>query len=310
MKGIFSNKKVWIVVGCVAAVLAVIGIVLGVVMNREPAYRTVQVYQLDGEANVERPGQGSLAAYLNMRLLNGDRVGTLPASWLYMLMDGSTYLLAEPETTFALEATGSEASPKTKLTLESGALIQHITKALADDASYEVTTPNSTMAVRGTSFRVKVVYDAQGVSHTLLEVLEGTVEVRLRYPDGSLSEPRRFTAGQSVSIWGDDTTSDYDGGVGEIDYPAMDFPALEFLKVCIDHGDGFDTTKPEVDAVIALKKTEFPVRFLVDGEVFATQSVLYGNTAHAPALLPEDEGDWDFDFDTPVKGPVDIPWKR
>lgn len=290
--------------------LVLVAAVLVLVFSRS-GYRSVQVYQLDGTAQVQRESAGALQAYVNMRLENGDRVETREASWLYLKADDDKYMLAEPLTRFTLEATGSSRDSRTKLTLEEGALDTHVTRKLSAQSSYEVSTPNSTMAVRGTSFRILVWYDGQGVSHTLLKVFDGTVEVHLVYPDGSLSqEGRRFTAGQSVTIWGDDETSDYDRSVG-VDYYSLEIETLTFLKIGISESeDGqFQITVPELDEIVTLKQTRFTVSFLVGEELFGTQSVLYDQTAHAPSLLPDLLGHWDFDFDTPIREDVTIRWR-
>ena len=206
----------------------------------EQKYRSVQVYQLDGEAEVLR-SSAAISPYVNMMLENGDQVSTFSESWMYLKMDEDKYLLAEPETRFLLQASGGGSKTRTIIRLENGALISHLIDPLQDGSSYEVVTPNSTMAVRGTSFRVFVWFDPDGISHTLLQVFEGTVEVRLTYPDGSSgADARFFTTGQAVLIWGNGTFSDYEEGPFSIRYRTLRFRTLEFLELGLQNLSGYD----------------------------------------------------------------------
>jgi hypothetical protein len=155
-------------------------------------------------------------------------------------------------------------------------------------------------------------FDENGVSHTLLQVFEGVVEVHLLYPDGTVSqEGRKFSAGQEASIWGNDETSDYDQTDSDIDYYALDIPTLEFLKVGISNGvDEYVLTIPDVDEIIRIKQSYFDVTFMADGRVFGTQSVLFDHCATQPSLRPAVSGSWDFDFSTPIRGNTEFHWKN
>ena len=297
------------IIGAVAILIA-LGVVFFFPRQSDDAYRTIKVYRVEGTAEVDRPGVGVSAPYVDMMLQNDDRVATMADGWLYLLMDGSKYLLAEPETTFTLEASGTNDSNQTRLSLEAGSLVSHITEPLSDDSSYEVSTPNSVMAVRGTSLRVYVWRDEDGVSHTVLQVFEGTVKVRLVYPDGTLSEERAFTAGQAAYIWGNNVTSDYESTSDEIDYYDLETDTLEFLKVGIEGLDDYTLTVPDVDEIIRLKQTLFTVRFMVGGNIFGTQQVRFGQRAVEPVLRPTATGSWDFSFDTPIRQDTDVHWQE
>ena len=106
---------------------------------------------------------GTMEAYEGMRLESGDRITVGADSWLKIKMDEDKYALVEPGTILRLEASGSSTDSKTVLHLEAGAVSSRLESKLSDGASYEVNTPNSTMAVRGTVFRVEVTIDENGV---------------------------------------------------------------------------------------------------------------------------------------------------
>lgn len=310
MRQFLGTRAGKIAIGAVVAVL--VAVAVAVFFMLQSGYRTIQVYDVDGQVEVDRPGTGVTAPYINMMLESGDKAATMVDGWLYLIMDSDKYMLAEPNTRFSLEASGTITDSITRLNLEQGALVSHITKPLSDKSLYEVTTPNSVMAVRGTSFRVEVWYDEDGVSHTKLQVFEGVVEVRLLYPDDSLDdEVRLVKAGQTITMWGDDRTSEYDEFVDEIDYISLEIKTLEFLKIGIGEGfDEYDITIPDVDDIIALKQTYFEVKFTVDGETFGTQSILFDNLASEPTMRPKSSGSWDFDFDTPIREDTEVQWKE
>ncbi len=300
-----THKGLAIGIGAVVAA-AVIALVVWLVLR--DGFRTIQVYQLDGTVEVTRQTQ-TMTPYVNMMLESGDAAETFTESHLYLEMDGDKYMLAEPETRFSLIAEGTRKNSRTKIHLEAGGIVNHITKPLGDNGSYEVTTPNSVMAVRGTSFRVFVWTDEEGVTHTILQVFEGIVEVHLLYPDGSLSEEgRRFEAGTTVSIWGNDETSDYDYVLDEIDYISLSIPTLEFLKIGIRGLDDYSITLPAVDEIIRLKQTYFPVHFMNGEQEFGTQSILFDNLASEPTISPTAEGHWDFDFSQVIREETTIQW--
>ena len=303
-----SKKGKWFLFG--GGALAIIAAVVLIIVLHDPGYRTIQIYRLDGEAEVERAAVGTMTPYVNMMLESGDRARTMPDGWLYLRMDDDKYMLAEPNTTFSLRAEGTKKDSLTYLDLEIGALVSHITRPLSEKSEYEVSTPNSVMAVRGTSFRVEVWFDEDGVSHTLLQVFEGVVEVHLLYPNLTMSqEGRFFTAGQSVLIWGNTVTSDYEGEPGDIDYISLEIPTLEFLKIGAENDEGgYSITIPDIDDIIRLKQTYFDVKFMVNGRVFGTQSILFDNYATEPTLLPQPNGHWDFDFETAIRAETEINW--
>lgn len=70
-----------------------------------------------------------------------------------------------------------------------------------------LSTPNSTMAVRGTKFKISVDLDADGSSHTVLSVYDGNVETRLVSPNGVVGEPVFIGPGKQIRIGGNANNS-------------------------------------------------------------------------------------------------------
>ena len=311
MKGFFKSSTGVIILVAVILAVVLIGIILWVVIaGNKGTYRNVQVYQVDGHAEVYRGDKDPVEPYANMRLVNQDRVKTMTNCYLYMKMDGDKYMMAEPETEFSLEAAGTSRNSRTRISLASGSVVTHVTKPLSTEAVYEVITPTSTMAVRGTSFRVYVWTDDEGVIHVAIQIMDGSVEVNLIQPDGSVNtDTVTVDGGQTALIYQDETHTDFETILDTVDYMELDLETLEFLGIALEHGKKLSIGDRELAELIALKSTVFRVVFLSPyGTEFASQEVYYGKKATPPMMTPTVKGHWDYDFTKPIKDDVKIRW--
>ena len=226
--------------------------------KKEEAYRNIKVMSINGSATVERASVGTLDAYADMKLENGDRLSVDGSSSLTLSMDDDKYAMLEPGSSLTLEADGTKENSRTVIHLEAGAVMNYLSEKLSEGSSYEVTVPNSTMAVRGTVFRVAIVYDENGESYTTVQVFEGIVGCRLVFPDGTISEEEvQLAPGKEVLIHGDTSISEYVGDKGhDIDYTTLNREALEFLLFCID--DGADLCIPREEVEELLRRLDQP----------------------------------------------------
>lgn len=222
-------KKALVATAAVGTALAV-GVAIAI--PKEETYRVIQVYEIDGTAQVTREDIGQMDAYVNMQLQSNDQADTGSDSYVQMKMDEDKYLLMEPDTSIRIEATGNETDSKTKIVLTKGAIVNRIEKKLSEDSSYEVETPNSTMAVRGTQFRVAISEpDENGDVYTTLEVYDGSVEsvINETNPDGSVTQKKvTVTAGKKVLIRGTLEDAEYVGEAQDVVYD-YDNPVLNFI---------------------------------------------------------------------------------
>ena len=241
-----KRKKIIIFAGGILFLAAIICAVLFSI-NRKEEYRTIQIYKIEGSAAVDRDGVGSIDAYDGMMMQSGDTVCTDKESCLYFKMDEDKFALLEPESTVRMEASGTSTDSRTTFYLESGALVSRLDRKLSPKSVYEVNTPNSTMAVRGTIFRIEVTYDENGVSYTNVYVFDGTVECRLIFADGSVDENvKQAQKGMLIRIRGDNTTSEYIVDDGTIDYGQLPAEVLRFLKAAIEEGIELPVSKEAV----------------------------------------------------------------
>ncbi|MBR3770957.1 MAG: FecR domain-containing protein, partial [Clostridium sp.] len=227
--------------------LLCIATLIGCGGKKEEDYRQIQVYKIEGTAKVARQGS-NMDAYENMQLQSGDMIETIAESYLQLKLDEDKYILVEPDSKISLQATGNSVDSKTKINLEKGAIVNQIDNPLSKDSSYEVTTPNSTMAVRGTTFRVELTTDEKGETHAKVAVYGGKVECNLVFPDGTIAEPVMIEAGTEVLVWGDDVESEY-VGTGNISYGELKELVLDFLEVIINSGEELSITKEQIEVL-------------------------------------------------------------
>ena len=143
------KKKYFLYGGAGVAVVALAVILILFFTKKKETYRTILVLETKGSVTVQRDG-GSIAAYQDMRLRNGDGMN-VPGSGLARLkLDDDKYVFLEENTTISLQAAGTAADSRTIIYVEEGNMLTEIQKKLSADSSYDIVTPNTTMAIRGT----------------------------------------------------------------------------------------------------------------------------------------------------------------
>lgn len=296
-----KEKSIYLKVIIPLVVVAIIGIAVGVLfLNKEEGYRLIQVYQVNGEATIERENIGSMEAYENLNLISGDWVKTLSESFLRLKLDDDKYALLEENTVLEIFATGDDASSKTDIRLEQGAITVEVENKLNEDSSFEVTTPNSVMAIRGTVFRIATEEDEDGKPITKITIFEGKVTVQKKNEDGTVSEEVAIESGKEALIY-KDNNEEVLVILDEIDTSDLPLEVLEFLKEVIDGGHEIIFSAEEIVELIEGSDNQvYTVTFMYNGSVFGTQQVKGGELASKPTLMPAPSGSWDYDFTTPI----------
>lgn len=301
-----KGSKKWIIIVAIAIVAVVVGCLIAVFASKEEAYRLIKVFELEGKATVTRENIGDLDAYNNMVLESGDTVFQ-NEGMMTLKMDEDKYVYVEQDTKFSLVAKGDSANSKTSIELEQGAITNEIQNKLSDESSYEINTPNSSMSVRGTVFRIYTYTGEDGIKYTVVAVFEGTVTTRLCYADGTTAENEVSVAkGKQVIIYEDDVKTDYLTDVEDIDYSQIPPEVIEKLVEISENGTELSLTTDELKAY--LEKGPHTVTFMYNGSVFGTQTVEDGACAQVPTLNPAASGSWDFDFSQPITEDTEINW--
>lgn len=281
MQKLMSYKKVMICACAAVAVIAVAAIVL--LSNKEEAYRSILVYDVDGNAVIERANVGAMNAVENLYLESGDRVSVAADSGMRMKLDDDKYVMAEANTIFSVEAEGTNADSRTKICLEQGAITNEIQHPLSEASSYETSTPNSVMAVRGTIYRVELYVDENGKQDTKLCCFQGKVETTPILPDGTFGEAVLVPAGSELTVYQDGTTDD----VKDIAYDELPRQAVENLISMVESGQS--VTGISLEELIQLISATEDISEVSESEIEQTKSDTAEQTAVEETASESDE---------------------
>ncbi len=138
-------------------------------------YRSVKIEETEGITEVKRTQDQSLTAYEGMKLTQGDDVYVTEESSMVMQLDDDQYVFADAHTKFHLDVSGKKEEGKVQIVLSEGSVLIEIQNKLSAEEVFEVTTPNATMAVRGTVFYVETDKDETGEQVTKVSVFQGEV---------------------------------------------------------------------------------------------------------------------------------------
>ena len=291
----FRNRRLIFILVLVVVLIALIAAAIFLAGRRARAARSLTVYRVEGDCGVERAGEGTILPQEDTALRSGDVLRTGADGGLYVRLDGNKYIFADADTRCTLEAGGNARENDTLLKLESGTLMVHVMNALGAKSSFVVETADASFAVRGTSYRVDAIDGG-----TVLYVFDGKVEVTPK----AGGETQTFTRGQLARLRGGAVVSVED----DIDYDSMSLEALSFLNTAAEKGKILSISTADLQETIAHNGGMLLVKFLVGDEVFGTQTVAYGEHAPAPKLLPAPEGDWNYDFSTPITRDTESVW--
>ena len=250
MKNFLKTTKGKVVAGVSgAATVAVVAVIIVLFVLGDKGYRTVSLEELNGTTIVTTDGTKEKEAYKGMHLYSGDDVKVQKESDLTMLLDMDKYVYAEEGTHFWLECAGKKDSTQTVIKLEDGSVLNRLKNNLNEGEVYQVDTPNSTMAVRGTVFRVTVYRGEDGLSYTLIEVFDGLVQVDLKNEQGEYNGvSETFGPGESALVRGNDEFSEFvvgDNGEIKQEIAYKDIPqgTAKVLVKFIDDGEKLCITK-------------------------------------------------------------------
>lgn len=242
---LMSHKK--LIIGACAAAVVIVVATVALLSNKEETFRSILVYDVEGNAVIERETVGAMDAAENLYLESGDRVSVAADSSMRMKLDDDKYVMAEADTVFSVEAEGTEADSRTRICLEQGAITNEIQHPLSEGAQYETSTPNSVMAVRGTIYRVELYEDENGSQNTKLCCFQGKVGSKPILPDGTYGEEILIPAGSELTVFEDGTVGD----VRDIAYDELPAQAIQNLTEMLENGQSMTGISLETLAELA-----------------------------------------------------------
>ena len=238
--------------GAIAAISAgavvVGGIVVAVLLNLDgkTAFRNITVIDTLGTVSVYRESvNDTLDAYVDMNLESGDEVTVGPSSELDLKLDDDKFVYVEENTKMSLKAEGDSDNSKTQIFLSEGATLHKLDSKLSDSSTYEIETPNATMAIRGTITWARVYKGADGEVHSDFQVYEGKTELQLHTVDGTpIGNPVDIPEGYQVLTRGGQDFSeiilqnvnDKEEELAPIDYKDLPTQTLKILKGIMNSG--------------------------------------------------------------------------
>ena len=143
------KKKYLLFGGAGVAVVAAAVLLILLLTKKGEKYRTILVLETKGDVTVQRDG-GTISAYQDMRLRNGDGMKVPGGGLARLKLDSDKFVYLEENTTISLQAAGTAADSRTIIYVEEGNMLTEVQQKLSVDSSYDVVTPNTTMAIRGT----------------------------------------------------------------------------------------------------------------------------------------------------------------
>ena len=185
----------WIIASVILGVIILILLILIIVRKFGP--RSIKFVEYTGMIDVERDDD-YVDTEPEMKLKSGDLITVNSGSTLSLLIDSDKHLEFDPDSSFYVYATGTKGNGKTHIDLIEGSSLIILDKKLGGGSTFEVTTPNATLNVTGTTFTVSY---SSYTDATNVSVTEGNVSVS--YGEGQSAD---LMAGNGCSIEGEEFT--------------------------------------------------------------------------------------------------------
>ena len=166
-----GKKKLIALIAAITAVVCIVAVVLIQVFTG--GHRVIKVNTFEGAVELARNDEPS-DIMEGMNLKSEDMITTGVDGVAELLADEDKVIVAQPNTCFAIKSKGNQDKGKLQIELQYGATVVDIANKLPDGSEFEVTTPNASMSVRGTTFSVR--YDAPD-NVTIVITNDGVVEV-------------------------------------------------------------------------------------------------------------------------------------
>ncbi len=174
LKGIAMKKKGYKILIISLVAVLVIAAVVGVVAFINSGHRVIKIEDYKGDVELERDGD-EVDIFEGIKLRSEDEITTGERSEAELLCDDDKHILARENTCFTIISKGNKKEGKLEIELLYGATLIDIEEKLPDDYDFEVSTPNASLSVRGTTFEVE--YNPE-LNKTIVNVTDGKVKVK------------------------------------------------------------------------------------------------------------------------------------
>ena len=198
-----TNRKKWLPAVLCVVLIAVIGTTLLLVLPRlTKGRRQISLLEAEGTVQVER-GDKTLNGQTDMALRTGDVLVLGENSSARVRLDDDKFLYLGAQSRVQLTADGTADSSRTLVTVEKGSVMTEVKRKLSAASTFNVVTPNSNMAIRGTKTLTEVFEDVLGAIKTSAAVIEGQVSFKTVQTDATgkaAVAAVNLSVGQGMSI--------------------------------------------------------------------------------------------------------------
>ncbi len=152
-----------------------------------------RLYQTEGTVTVQNQNGKEITAMQDMKLFNGYQVSTEQKSYAWFEADSTKLFKMDAVSNLEVRKKGKQS----ELLLNSGNLFFNVTEHLQDDEVLNIRTSSMVVGIRGTSGWVKVIDQY----HTILYMLEGSVEASVTDPVSGQRKSITLRGGQRAEFW-------------------------------------------------------------------------------------------------------------
>lgn len=159
----------------------------------EAVAASFRLYQTEGTVTVQNQNRKEMTAMQDMKLFNGYQISTEQKSYAWFEADSTKLFKMDAVSNLEVRKKGKQS----ELLLNSGNLFFNVTEHLQDDEVLNIRTSSMVVGIRGTSGWVKVIDQY----HTILYMLEGSVEASVTDPVSGQRKSITLRGGQRAEFW-------------------------------------------------------------------------------------------------------------
>lgn len=163
------------------------------VFAEEAVAASFRLYRTEGTVTVQNQNGKEITAMQDMKLFNGYQLETAQQSYAWFEADSAKLFKMDAVSNLEVRKKGK----KSELLLNSGNLFFNVTEHLQDDEVLNIRTSSMVVGIRGTSGWVKVIDQF----HTILYMLDGTVDASVTDPVSGQKKSIRLRGGQRAEFW-------------------------------------------------------------------------------------------------------------
>ncbi len=192
IKGLSKGKKI-LLCSVITAVIAAIVIVCILIARNDYLATTMRLLRVEGTVNIEDTNGTSKPVIDNIRFQSGDALNTGKDGLASVSLDDTKIVTLQNDS----RAEFYKKQKKLELKLTKGALFFEVTEHLNADETYEITTSNMTVGIRGTSGYIY--YDDNGRESII--VTDGVVKITAKNPDTGEVKTVEIRGGQGATVF-------------------------------------------------------------------------------------------------------------